>query len=124
MARAAWGAARWSHENLWCWHSLVALAAAWVCGYGFANATVALVLAVLAYTIVQIVSVRAGEGDPRRRPTLGQGLKGRSVLGWYLVAIALAGRWFIPQRRVAPYPREVQHVEEDAARRNGATYGE
>lgn len=142
--RAVTGAMLWSNLNLLFWLSLFPFATAWMSENGFANATVAtyaivLVLAALAYTILQAVIVRSHGDDARLRRALGRDLKGRSSLGLYLVAIPLAFvwrwgslalvalvalTWFIPDRRVANYLREVQHADDDTALRNGAMYGE
>ncbi len=113
----------WSNLNLLFWLSLLPFVTAWMSENGFAPATVAtygvvLVLAALAYTIVQSVIVADQRPDTGLRDAIGRDWKGKVSLLGYLASIplalwwrwgsvalfaAVAVLWLIPDRRVETY---------------------
>ena len=113
------GGMLWANLNLLFWLSLFPFATSWMSESGFATATVAtyavvLVMAALAYTVLQIVIVTRGS-RPGLREALGRDLKAKLSLMAYVVSIplafiwrwgsvalfvAVAITWFIPDRRL------------------------
>jgi uncharacterized membrane protein len=113
------GGMLWANLNLLFWLSLFPFATAWMSQNGFAATTVGayavvLLLAAIAYFILQSVIVRA-EPDDALREALGRDWKGKGSMVAYLAAIPLAPlwrwgsltlvaavalTWFIPDRRL------------------------
>jgi uncharacterized membrane protein len=116
------GSMLWANMNLLFWLSLFPFATSWMSENGFATATVAtygfvLVMAALAYTLLQIVIVTKGS-RPGLGAALGRDLKAKMSLVAYVVSIplafvwrwgsvtifvAVAVTWFIPDRRLATF---------------------
>ena len=114
------GAMLWANLNLLFWLSLFPFATSWMSENGFATNTVAmygvvLVMAAIAYTLLQFVIVTRGS-RPGLKDALGRDLKAKLSLGAYVVSIpmafvrrwgsvalfvAVAVTWFIPDRRLA-----------------------
>jgi uncharacterized membrane protein len=114
------GPTLWANLHLLFWLSLVPFVTAWMGENSFAPATVALygivlLLAALAYYLLQLAILRAPGGNPVLADAIGRDLKGKASLLLYLAAVALsfpsreaacaiyvlvALIWLIPDRRI------------------------
>ena len=119
----------WANLNLLFWLSLFPFATAWMATHHFATVPIAtygvvLVLAALAYTILQGVIVRSEPGENGIGAALGRDWKGKGSLVAYLVSIPLAFAWrwgslilfvgvaitwFIPDRRLEAHVADHPH---------------
>ena len=128
------GGMLWANLNLLFWLSLFPFTTSWMSENGFAANTVAtygfvLVMAALAYTMLQIVIMTKGS-RPGLREALGRDLKAKLSLVAYVISIplafvwrwgsvalfvAVALTWFVPDRRLETFiESSTPRVEGDA----------
>ena len=121
--RKVTGAMLWSNLNLLFWLSLFPFCTLWMAREHYASQTVAtygvvLVLAALAYTILQGVIINSQRPDTSLKEVLGRDLKAKLSLAAYAVSIplalawnwggvaifvAVALTWLVPDRRLEHY---------------------
>jgi len=114
------GAVLWSNLHLLFWLSLVPFVTAWVGENHFASTPMALygvvlLMAAIAYTILQTMIVAAEGDESLLKAAVGRDVKGKLSLGGYSIAIAMAFvsqwlsgllyvvvalMWLIPDRRI------------------------
>lgn len=116
------GAVMWANLHLLFWLSLITFATNWAGETHFATFPVAiygfvLFMSGVAYTILAKMLVKANGKDSDIATALGRDWKGKASIGIYLIAIplawvspfiscamyvAVAGMWFVPDRRFEP----------------------
>jgi TMEM175 potassium channel family protein len=121
--RRVTGTMLWCNLNLLFWLSLFPFCTLWMARQHFAEQTVAaygvvLVLAAIAYYVLQSVIVRGQGPESGLREVLGRDLKGKLSMAAYLASIplaliwnwggvaifvAVALTWLVPDRRVEHY---------------------
>jgi uncharacterized membrane protein len=114
------GAVLWANLHLLFWLSLIPFVTGWMGENHFAPAPIALygfvlLMAAVAYTILQTVIVKAEKGDSLLAAAVGRDIKGKLSLVAYVIAIAtafvsvwisgllyvaVALMWLIPDRRI------------------------
>jgi len=127
------GAMLWANLALLFSLSLFPFATSWMSENGFATDTVAsygvaVSLAAMSYTVLQVVIVRSHGTDLRLKNALGRDFKAKFSFGAYLVSIPLAFAdrwlsiaifigvatiWFIPDRRLQNYVESTTAVNDD-----------
>jgi len=120
------GAMLWANVHLLFWLSLVPFATAWMAEHPFASAPtlvygVILLMAAIAYTILQQTVIRLHGRDSKLALAVGADRKGKLSMAMYAAAIALAPwqpwasvalyvavacLWFVPDRRIERVIRE------------------
>ncbi len=120
VARRVTGSVLWANLHLLFWLSLVPFATAWMDENHFASLPVAtygfvLLMAALAYTLLQTRILAADGPDSLLRTAIGRDRKGKLSLVLYLIAIGLAFAspaasgaiyvatalmWLVPDRRI------------------------
>jgi uncharacterized membrane protein len=124
------GAALWANLHLLFWLSLVPFATAWLGENGFAALPAALygvvlMMAGVAYSILQATILRAPGGNKMLADAIGRDFKGKSSVVFYAIAIAtthydariacviyvlVALMWLIPDPRIE---KKMVHTEHD-----------
>jgi len=114
------GAVLWANLHLLFWLSLLPFATGWLGENHFSSRPAALygfvlLMAALAYWLLQLAIIRADGPDSVLRQALGSDLKGKLSPGVYILAIALSGpaplwaealyvlmalAWVVPDRRI------------------------